>query len=1008
MIKFVIGVFLFLPIILLPTVAQFLNDDGVDTRLMGRNLNHHNNNLIEIKSTPVDLNSRLRWMKHRQEARTFVLRGQLEQARLSYKALLHTKIHSLRQRTIADLYLELGHVFFLLGDSDFARLHFEKAKSYRSQAYQPFVRLAQLEASLGHLDQAKKYFEHALFFNNTHGLSLISAGTLSFACGNIDEGFYWWNLAWGNDDGNIEIDPTSTISWHEKVILSKWMTTHLMNFVSYTPLTSLDPIIYESDQINFNKIQNTIKTDKDWIVGHALHELAIRLQQAGLNVYSEAIWSSLRSDIFSNILTFLPKYATGLVQIIRNEQIDDLNDEFSGAKNIKEEANFMLTEKHMLNGLRDRMIWSTQEIKRIIDLQNDKSITIMDIIMNEKVSYVRVLGTIHNIGEDIKVLRSHLTSRSSPSSTSISLVDRHRIWGEKMVVWGALNLPKYFCLSPFETVPFLIPPKYFISNQYDSRQDIRKRRRVDAKKKWKERRMKNKIKTINNRNKPTTRVGIIYDIDRYGRHQTTIYRHSSEMILNLAKVYDITLFVPRYDMQKWDGSNRDGSENINDNDTKKKRIPRIWQKYINEIIEIPWLHQVTVRKLPELHKEYLKKFTICKKIKEKKKYYINHVKINRTRDDYGTNHKMLAFCDETTEIALPRVDVLLFVAPLFDETSMYLAHTRWAPLQIALSAGSSSTMLGMGVGALDYFLTSDIILSSESHRSFTEQLVRLPYLGSIFPTTITDLPYHAIKGNPPKYQYNNLVMYSKYLYILIPFEEGFDIPPIFDHYILNILKKNDNVHILLADINHDERVISSSSLSRCVLIKRLRSIMSIDKNDGSKSSSKNIISERRRIHHITGLSRSDYLSLVAVVNIVLDPVTDDGGGTERTILPSLETLMIGTPIITLFPDEMKRGWNKVQPTSSVAALIKSIGGNDITKHCVAINEIDYIQKVVLLLNNTTLQMNIRKMIREKTKPWIHMQNKKIKEDFLLFFKKVTQPYTKWRDDILENASVKKQ
>ena len=55
--------------------------------------------------------------------------------------------------------------------------------------------------------------------------------------------------------------------------------------------------------------------------------------------------------------------------------------------------------------------------------------------------------------------------------------------------------------------------------------------------------------------------------------------------------------------------------------------------------------------------------------------------------------------------------------------------------------------------------------------------------------------------------------------------------------------------------------------------------------------------------------------------------------------------MIGTPIVTFHPDEEERGWDKVQPTSSVAALLFQVGGTNMTEHCVAKNKEEYIDKV---------------------------------------------------------------
>ena len=84
-----------------------------------------------------------------------------------------------------------------------------------------------------------------------------------------------------------------------------------------------------------------------------------------------------------------------------------------------------------------------------------------------------------------------------------------------------------------------------------------------------------------------------------------------------------------------------------------------------------------------------------------------------------------------------------------------------------------------------------------------------------------------------------------------------------------------------------------------------------------------------------GLSRAEYLSLIAAVDLVLDPVTEDGGGLETALVPTLEALMIGTPVVTLRPDEDVRGWDRMQPTSSAAGVIQAVGGDAMASRCVA-------------------------------------------------------------------------
>ena len=80
----------------------------------------------------------------------------------------------------------------------------------------------------------------------------------------------------------------------------------------------------------------------------------------------------------------------------------------------------------------------------------------------------------------------------------------------------------------------------------------------------------------------------------------------------------------------------------------------------------------------------------------------------------------------------------------------------------------------------------------------------------------------------------------------------------------------------------------------------------------------------------------------------------------------------------------------------VASLLAAVGGGSLVEHCVAVDEQEYIAKVSLLIGNATLQHSIRKTAREKTKPWVQMQNKKVEHAWLNFLERVGRPYANSR------------
>ena len=87
------------------------------------------------------------------------------------------------------------------------------------------------------------------------------------------------------------------------------------------------------------------------------------------------------------------------------------------------------------------------------------------------------------------------------------------------------------------------------------------------------------------------------------------------------------------------------------------------------------------------------------------------------------------------------------------------------------SSGTSG--LGQTVGQLDYFVTSGMVHRSEGHRSYTEQMVRLPFAGTLLPTDVVNLPDTAKLGAAPQYKYKyrhlqyTLYLYAQHQYIVI-------------------------------------------------------------------------------------------------------------------------------------------------------------------------------------------------------------------------------------------------
>jgi hypothetical protein len=302
-------------------------------------------------------------------------------------------------------------------------------------------------------------------------------------------------------------------------------------------------------------------------------------------------------------------------------------------------------------------------------------------------------------------------------------------------------------------------------------------------------------------------------------------------------------------------------------------------------------------------------------------------------------------------------------------------------------------------------------------------------------------------------QFNDLIMYAKYMYLVVPYHEMSQIHPRFDTILARILRDVPSVHVLVVDVKESElwesewpsewslgkgaggdgegdagdgekprrKSSTETSLGQNVLVHRIRCTVSKflrrhghkdagGGRGGSENEEREIAEERervelgvnddvvldarRRVRAVTGLSRSLYLSLVRISNLVLDPSTNDGGCSLRTLLPSLKTMLVGTPMVTMRSEGDE--WWREQPTSSVAALLESVGGDKMVTHCVARNEREYAEKASALLNNASLALELRSINRREAWAYVERQNKQVETSWLTLVERVGRSYANWR------------
>ena len=532
-----------------------------------------------------------------------------------------------------------------------------------------------------------------------------------------------------------------------------------------------------------------------------------------------------------------------------------------------------------------------------------------------------------------------------------------------------------------------------------------------------------KIRVLDSDILPIIRVGFVCEsLDSYMHHiQSPVSQYILLLLKSTVQRYHVTIYIP-----EWAGNEKRTEE------IKNQYRQHILKQYKDDYAWFTRLSEISVRNPTILGEKIKQLFTVKTLFKNKKK----------------------TTTATTKQTYVSKDDVLVFVAPTLDDTVHYLAHTRIAPVQIGFWAGTGTSGLGgtndqqQNIGHLDYFVTSEMIHRNDvdtGHLSYTEQRVLLPHAGTMLPTSIADLPESARSGSPVQYLYKyredqskTLHLYAKYQYLIILHDELYQLSEKFDDILARLLIEHKSLQILLVGASQRNGLRENSlgygrlvarvrkTIDRLVLLDSSGSVVDgevgvdddgVDDdgvgedenshlNDENVDSNKDISSFnvsprnsariKQRVRHITGLSRTDYLALVAAVDVVLDPGTKEGGGTERVLLPAVETMMIGTPIVTMHPDVKVQGWKNLRPTSSVAALLQAVGGDVMMKTCVAKNEKDYVEKVLVLLKNTALQRKIRRASKENIYTWVENQNKEVETAWIRFLERVGRPYANWR------------
>jgi uncharacterized protein (TIGR03032 family) len=260
------------------------------------------------------------------------------------------------------------------------------------------------------------------------------------------------------------------------------------------------------------------------------------------------------------------------------------------------------------------------------------------------------------------------------------------------------------------------------------------------------------------------------------------------------------------------------------------------------------------------------------------------------------------------QIAQLDLDVLVFADVGMDALTYTLAFSRMAPVQCVTWGHPDTT----GSPAIDYFLSSQLLETAEADSHYAERLVRLPNLGTYYERPELSGPTRGREffGLPAD---RNLYVCPQTL---------FKLHPEFDPILAGILRQDRQGQIVLLE----GRVANWTTRLKRRLARTL----------GDDAS---------RVRFLAAQPNQDFLRLLALADVALDPFPFGGGNT------SYEALAVGTPIVT-WPSPYLRG-------RITAALYRKMGWTD----CIVGSAQAYVDLAVRLAADRAYGESIRQKTR---------------------------------------------
>jgi predicted O-linked N-acetylglucosamine transferase (SPINDLY family) len=215
------------------------------------------------------------------------------------------------------------------------------------------------------------------------------------------------------------------------------------------------------------------------------------------------------------------------------------------------------------------------------------------------------------------------------------------------------------------------------------------------------------------------------------------------------------------------------------------------------------------------------------------------------------------------QLAAHQLDILCYPDIGMDPLTYFLAFARLAPVQCVTWGHPDTT----GIPTLDYFISSRYFETADSDNHYSEKLVRLNSL----------LSFYYRPTYPQPLQSRRYFGLADQQHIYLCPQALFKFHPDFDTIMASILRQDSQGEIVLVEAIHS---------SWTELLK--------------KRFSQTIPDVMARIRFVPRQSFEDYLNLMAIADVMLDPVHFGGGST------TYEAFACGIPVVT-WPSSLMRG-----------------------------------------------------------------------------------------------------